>query len=281
MFDFDLPESWYTTVLSLATIIVLYTIFRFIISVFLKFLLGRAKTKRQISNIKILSQVFSYIILLIIIIFTLSAYEGIWAQLSLGIGLLSAALGFALQRPISGIAAWFMIVTKRPFEIGDRIIVNGVSGDVVDMHLTHIKIKEIGGIVAGEENSGRTVLVPNSILFEQNIINYTYAHNTHILDQITFTITFDSNLERAKAIAIDAATEILSKVMGRPDINPYTLAYFDPHGMKINLRYFAPANNLQQFSSDISQLVFSQIKDYDDIKLAHPHLEVFYNKSVK
>ncbi|MFZ2978528.1 MAG: mechanosensitive ion channel family protein [Candidatus Magasanikiibacteriota bacterium] len=187
---------------------------------------------------------------------------------------MSAALGWALQRPITGVAAWLMIVTKRPFDLGDRIIVNNIRGDVVEISLTHIKIKEIGGIVSGEEKSGRTVLVPNSILFEQNIINYTYASNSNILDEISFTITFDSNLERAKEIAIETAENCLSKILGKEEIQPYTLVYFDPNGLKVQLRYFAPANNLQKISSDLTQEVYKKIMCHDDIHLAHPHMQV-------
>ncbi len=38
-----------------------------------------------------------------------------------------------------------MVIIKRPFEIGDRIIIGDVRGDVIDLTLTHIYISEIGG----------------------------------------------------------------------------------------------------------------------------------------
>ncbi len=111
-----------------------------------------------------------------------------WTALGLGVGLLSVAIGWALQRPITGMAAWFMIVVKRPFEIGDRVTIGAVKGDVVDITLTHIYINEIGGLVPSEENSGRTIMIPNSVLFEQNIINYT-LQNEFVLDQVVTMVT--------------------------------------------------------------------------------------------
>ena len=158
---------------TIAALVILIIVFNFILSVAKKNLLQRAKTKKQISNVQIFSKIFRYVFFLIIILFAIFTYSGSWTSLGLMVGLLSAALGWALQKPITGIAAWIMVVTRRPFEIGDRIIIGAVRGDVLDVTLTHVYLKEIGGTVPGEENSGRTIIVPNSILFEQNIINYT------------------------------------------------------------------------------------------------------------
>lgn len=131
---------------TIVTVAITFIIFNFIINFVKKKLLKRVKTKKQRSNVEIFSRVLKYILLIILILIGFSSYYGSWAGLGLGIGLFSAALGWALQRPITGIAAWIMIITKRPFEIGDRIIIGNVRGDVVDITLTHIYISEIGGL---------------------------------------------------------------------------------------------------------------------------------------
>src|SRR3989344_242908 len=100
----------------------------------------------------IFSRLIWYLVVGLGLIVALLSYSGSWTGLGITLGLFSAALGFALQRPITGVAAWVMLDIKRPFEIGDRIIVSGVRGDVADVTLTHIYVREIGGIVAGEEN---------------------------------------------------------------------------------------------------------------------------------
>jgi len=48
-------------------------------------------------------------------------------------------LGWSLQAPVSGLAAWVMISLKRPFRIGDRIQLPslGLVGDVVNSRLCH------------------------------------------------------------------------------------------------------------------------------------------------
>jgi len=82
-------------------------------------------------------------------------------------------LGWSLQQPVTGIAAWLMIILKKPFKIGDRVVIAGVTGDVTGITLTHVILNQVGGSIGGEERSGRGILIPNAILFQHMIINYT------------------------------------------------------------------------------------------------------------
>ena len=108
-----------------------------------KSLLEKAKSKSQISNIKILTRIIEITLSVIIIAFVFFSYIGSWTGLGIVAGLLTAALGFALQKPITGVAAWIMIIVKRPFQIGDRIKIGEIKGDVYDISPTHIYIDEV------------------------------------------------------------------------------------------------------------------------------------------
>ena len=157
---------------TLGIAVLILIVFKIIIKIIKRSLLKHAHTKKQRSNAEIFSNILNYVLIAFLLLFIFFSYSGSWTGLGLGVGLLSAALGWALQRPITGLAAWIMVITKQPFDIGDRIIIGSVRGDVVDITLTHIYLEEIGGIVAGEERSGRTIMIPNAILFDQNITNY-------------------------------------------------------------------------------------------------------------
>ena len=193
---------------TIVSVIVAFIIFSFLINLIKRKLLKKVRSKKQISNIEIFSKILKYMLVFFLIFFAFSSYSGSWAGLGISAGLLSAALGWALQRPITGIAAWIMVITKRPFEIGDRILIGDTKGDVVDITLTHVHLSEIGGTIASEETSGRTILIPNSILFEQKIINYT-LQNEFILDEVITLITYESDLEKAKEICLKAALQFL------------------------------------------------------------------------
>jgi small-conductance mechanosensitive channel len=254
-------------------VIVIFITFSFIISVIERYLLLRVRAKHQISNVRIFSRLLRYAFLIVIVIIAVASYAGSWTGLGVGVGLFSAALGWALQRPITGIAGWVMVIVKRPFVIGDRVIIGTVRGDVRDITLSHIHIAEIGGIAAGEENSGRIVMVPNSILFEQNIINYTYLHEETVLDQVAFTVTHESDLDKVEKIAIAAAQKVTHD---STDKEPYIRTYFTINGVDVWVRYFAPAKNLQLYSSTITREIFNQIRKTKDVNFAYQRTDFKY-----
>jgi small-conductance mechanosensitive channel len=274
---FELFGSLENVLPALITIIVLiliYVVFETIIRLTKKKLLEKATTKKQVTNIELFSRILKYLALLFLFVFAVSSYSGSWAGFGLGIGLLSAAIGFALQKPITGIAAWIMMITKRPFHIGDRIIIGKLKGDVIDITLTHIYLHEIGGIVPGEENSGRIILVPNSILFEQNIVNYSMQHDEIVLDQVVVPITYESNLNKAIEIALNSAKKHIQEFVLKPKNEPYIRTFFQPNGINVHVRYFAPVKRLQEFSSKITKEIYDEIMKTKDVKFAYPHQEV-------
>ncbi len=274
-------ENFIPIIISIIIVILAYILFRIIVNSTKNTLLKKAKTKKQITTIEFFAKILSYLFFIVLLLFALFSYFGDLTGLGLGIGLFSAAIGFALQRPISGIAAWIMMITRRPFEIGDRIIIGKLKGDVIDITLTHIYLHEIGGIVAGEENSGRIIMVPNSILFEQNIINYSMKKEELVLDQVSVPITFESNLKKASEIALNSAKKHIEKFVDKPKREPYIRTYFNPNGLEVNARYFVPAKNLQEYSSKITQEIHTQIIKTKDVKFAYPHREIILDKKTK
>ncbi len=274
---FDGLKVFTPLIRTIVIVVIFYTIFTYILSFARKNLLKVAKTKKQISNVEIFSKIFHYMVFLLLIIFAIFSYVGSWSGLGLAVGLFSASLGFALQKPITGIAAWIMVITKRPFEIGDRVIIGNVKGDVVTITLTHIHIREIGGLAGGEERSGRLILVPNSTLFEQNIINYT-SKTEHVMDQVIAAVTYESNVDKAIKIVIQAAKKHTDQFFNETNENPYVRTYFQPNGINVHVRYFVPAKKVQYFSSLITKEIYDRFKKQKDIEFAYPHTEIIYKK---
>ena len=89
------------------------------------------------------------------------------------LGFVSAGLALALQEVVLSIAGWFLILARRPFEAGDRIEINGVKGDVIDIRLLQTSLLEIGNWVDADQSTGRIVNVPNSYVFKHAHFNYS------------------------------------------------------------------------------------------------------------
>jgi small-conductance mechanosensitive channel len=254
-------------------ILVVYIIFNFFLGLLKKSLLKLAKTKKQISNAEIFTAAIRYVFLFLLLISAIFYYSGGWTELALTLGLFSAAVGFALQKPISGVAAWVMIATRRPFEIGDRVIIGNVKGDVRDISLTHITLNELGGLVQTEENSGRRIMVPNNLLFEQNIVNYT-QQDEFILHQVIVSITYESNLDKAMKLCTNVAKKQTKQFSESKKKEPYVRIFFQPNGINLSVRFFVPAKRITEFASSITRDIYSGIRKAKDVSFAYPHTEV-------
>ncbi|PSV23717.1 mechanosensitive ion channel [Photobacterium leiognathi subsp. mandapamensis] len=76
-----------------------------------------------------------------------------------GLGLTGFALGLALKDAISNLVAGVMIVLYKPIKLGDWIEVANSRGQVVDLNLRYITIKD----------DGATHLIPNSLFLSDKI----------------------------------------------------------------------------------------------------------------
>jgi small conductance mechanosensitive channel len=86
--------------------------------------------------------------------------------LATGLGLTGVALGFALKDILSNFVAGILILTMRPFEIGDQIVIGDTEGGVERINLRATQIRTY---------DGRAVLVPNGELFTSRVTNNTQS----------------------------------------------------------------------------------------------------------
>ena len=257
-------------------IIGLFLFYKIVSLIFKRLLFRFAKTKRERSNAIIFLHLWRYVFILITLIVLIFAYTGSLEGLGLSAALLTAAMGWALQRPISGIAGWLMVIISKPFRIGDRISVDKVRGDVVNITLTHIYIGEIGGTTGSDEPSGRVVLVPNSKLFESDIINYTLMDD-YVTDEVSVIITFDSNLEKAKNIWIQSAKTATKGF--ETEEKPEIFTYFSNNGIKLTVRFKTMAEKRERVKSDITNTIYNEVSKVKDVRFAYPHTEVILKKN--
>lgn len=190
-------------------------------------------------------------------------YAGSWTGLGIGLSVLVAAMGFALQRPAASIAGWITILFKKPFLIGDRISIGTIAkGDVVDLTLTHITLAEVGRWGA-EDVSGRTVLVPNNMIFDYPVTRYGNAE-TRIMTEVEFTVTFDSDLARARTLAEGIATEAAGKAS-----KAHTRVKIAELGILIEVRFTASVQNANRMSSEVTERILEALRDEKAVALAY------------
>ena len=202
---------------------------------------------------------------------------------ALGVGFFGMLLGWSLQAPVSGIAAWALITLRRPFRIGDRIYLPtlGLVGDVIDIGLMYTILNQVGGAVGSEEATGRDVLIPNAMLFSQVVINYTVKQDQpYFLDEVIWRITFDSDWDEAEKILIEAAKKVTADIIEKTKVEPYIRADVYDYGIYLRLRYITSAIERPKIAYEINKIIFKKVQENPKVDLAIPYT-YSYKKGVK
>lgn len=147
----------------------------------------------------------SYVLIGLIAIFT---FTGNMEQFGLSLGLITAGLAFALQEVILSIFGWIIIFTTNSYNPGDRIEINGIKGDVIDIGVTKTTLMEIGEWVKSDNYNGRIVQISNSFIFKGPVRNYS-TDFPFVWDEIKLPITFNSDLEMVNQIVKQATDDFL------------------------------------------------------------------------
>jgi small-conductance mechanosensitive channel len=260
-------------VLVILTLVILLNLKVYLTRILRKTIKAKAFTEENASAfMKIWNTLWKFII----VILTIMAMSGSLRLLGLTAGFFGMMLGWSLQQPVTGVAAWLMIILKKPFKIGDRVIIAGITGDVTGITLTHVILNQVGGSIGGEEKSGRGILVPNAILFQHVIINYTLEQE-FMLDEVPVRLTFDSNWERAKEIMIEAATDVTSDIIAKTGKAPFIRAEFLDWGILVRLRYNTVPAKRQELSTYIIERLLRDFgKEYPYVRFATPSQTIRY-----
>jgi small-conductance mechanosensitive channel len=118
-----------------------------------------------------------------------------WYTAAVSLGLFSLLLGFALQTPITSLIGWLYIVIRTPYHVGDRIQIEDFKGDVVEISYLDTTLWEFGGdYLTNDLPSGRLIRVPNSLVLQSAVFNYSWRKFPYIWNEIPFHIAYESDL---------------------------------------------------------------------------------------
>jgi len=112
------------------------------------------------------------------------------------LGAAGLAIGLSLQGSLSNFAGGVLILTLKPFRVGDYIASSkGVEGTVMVIDIFNTKL-----------NTGEnlTVVVPNGELSNSSITNYTSTGVRRSM--IDIRVSYDADLKRAREILLGVAT---------------------------------------------------------------------------
>ncbi|MGY8910879.1 MAG: mechanosensitive ion channel family protein [Flavobacteriales bacterium] len=281
----------------------IWSIIKFLIIIlFVFFIINylRKYLKKKIPNLTVRYksqkgvEIIGYIVLLIIIIIY---FTGTIKDFTVIIGLFTAGLAFTLQELILSIAGSVYIFLVKVYTPGDRIEINGIKGDVIDVDSIYTTMMKIGQWVNSDNYTGRIVKLSNAFVFKGPVYNYSQDF-PFIWDEFNLPIRYGSDIDLAKSIIIKTATETLSeytmnsKAQWNAVVNKYYIedAQVDPtlaitltdNWIQFNLRYIVDFKKRRLTKHVLHDKIRKEIeKTKDAVILASTTLEVIKIPDIK
>ncbi len=252
-----------------------YFILLFITSLNIRLKHGKDEEVKMLGS---LYKVLLFFALLMGLMLVLGKMASFGAFFSMFGGLL---LGWSLQAPVSGFAAWVMVIITRPYRLGDRIQFPslGLIGDVVKFSPMYLTLNQVGGTIGSEEPVGRMIYVPNAMLFAQVAINYTYKQekedSSYILDEALFRVTLDSDWDTVEKVLLDTAREVTKDIIEKTGCEPYVRADTWDYGTLFRLRYMTDAKDRPRIMYEIVKRATKEIQKNKNVDLAIPYVYSF------
>ena len=200
---------------------------------------------------------------------------------------MTAGLAFALQKVITAIAAYFVILRGKTFSVGDRITMAGVRGDVIALGFIQTTIMEMGEPpdlqsadpamwVRSRQFTGRIVTVTNDKIFDEPIYNYTRDF-PFIWEEIRIPITYQADRHTAEQILLDAAghhTTTVAKLgqsaldrmrrryfLHPTDIDPKVFHRLTDNWLELTVRFLADAHNARMIKDAMSREILTELEN--------------------
>ncbi len=180
----------------------------------------------DLSMRKVASNAVRAFLLLVGLLFALSAVGVDLTALSVLGGAIGVGLGFGLQKLAANYVSGFVILLERSIRIGDNVKVDTFEGRITDIKTRYTLIR------AG---NGREAIVPNESLITSRVENLSMA-------DLKFNITtrivvgYQSDVAQVQAILCGAA-KAQPRVMADPEPVAY-LASFAPDGLEFMLNFW-------------------------------------------
>ena len=271
---------------------VFYTVLSFSVFYLLFKIVLEELASRTISGQKT-SYVFRKAVSIIYLAIFSVAVVRIWVEnpeaLFVAYGLVSAGIAVALQDVFRNFAGGITLFVSKPYQVGDRIEIEGEYGDVIDIGLFYTKLLEIREWVNADQATGRMVNVPNGRVLKQNINNYT-EDNTFVWDEISIPIKYSSDWKKARerfGRIVEEHTSELSERAGREiesigrkylldsrEVSSKVYIELTDNWVEFHIRFVNEVEARREHHNTLSLNILEAAEEMDDVEIASETVDI-------
>lgn len=210
---------------------------------------------------------FKYVIYTIAILWALHV---IGIQLSLlwgGAAALLVGIGLGLQQTFNDLISGIILLLEGTVEVGDIVSVDGLIGKVIKIGIRTSKV---------ETRNDITIIIPNSKLVVDNVINWSHNNNPDRF-QISIGVAYSSDVQLVSSLLIQAAQNH-DKVLKHP--TPKVMFKdFGSSSLDFDLHFYSMEFfRIELVKSDIRFKIIELFRQHD-IEIPFPQNDVWVRSS--
>jgi len=210
-------------------------------------------TQMNLSLRMALSKAMRTIFLILAVLVALPAVGIDLTVLSVFGGALGVGIGFGLQKVASNYISGFIILLDRSVRIGDLVTVDNKYGEVSQINTRYTLLRSLDGTES---------IVPNETLITQTVVNHSLS-NPSVRVALPVQVSYDTDLEQAEALLLEAAHDQKRVVFDDPDNLPRVfLKEFADNGILLELAVWIrdPTEGQNNLRSDINWAIWRRFK---------------------
>lgn len=238
-----------------------------------------------------LRKLIGYAAGVLIFLFGVALFADFLGGLGTVLAVLLAGIAIALQDILRSVVGWVYISSRRSgIEIGTRLEVSGVTGDVIDIGLLKTTVMEVGNLVFGLQSTGRLVTIPNNRMVAEAVIVSGDA-NPFVWHEVKVGFTFESDWRRAEEILRAAGEELHAEIAPELDaafrrmerrfafkygtLTPIVYATLAERGVELALRYLTPVRRRRGSEDRVVRHVLEAVAAEPSVAFAYPTYRAF------
>lgn len=159
----------------------------------------RNKTYTTYHNIKLVIDIFEVLLLTVFLVRYIS-------NLGVFVSLFISSLTLALRDVFTNVFYGMYIRKHNMFKLEDRVEINGVKGDVINIGKLSFDLLEVQDEENGQ-STGVIITVPNSFLATKHIKNYNKGFR-HVWTELTVNIDTNADIESSKEVLYEIVNSI-------------------------------------------------------------------------
>lgn len=234
--------NWPSLVIILISAVIIYVIYK----ILKKYIINLRKKEKIGQNAEFIwKRIIKWLSIFAVIGVIVSQLN---LDLTYAIAILAAAggtiIGFASINTLGNAIAGIIIMTSRPFKIGDRVLIKQEFVDVVSVELIYTRFKTLDNVLLS---------VPNQELLKTGIENF--GKRTAVRRHCSISVGYEESREKVEGILL-GVVGMIEGVLDDP--KPYVwLTKMADFGVEYTLYVFTnQIKRLDRFDSDLNRTVF-------------------------